>query len=374
MKLSEYHQIWCVDTEYVSQTGEHPSPVCFCAVELRTGEQQVVWLEEGVPSSPPIPLGSDVLYVTYSARAELIVHLLLGWPLPVNVLDLHVEHLLQTNGQRWENCKLSTLCRQLGFPAPVEEHKEAMRDRILKGPPFTTQERKAILEYCLQDAQMLLEPTRRMFNDLDLSQAVGARGEFMQVAARADHHGIPVDSEAYEALRRHVTSVWRRFVVELDRCGLYEDGHFHHSRLDQLVTKHNLPWPRTDKGNLHTDKETWTDMAEMAPELVGPYAELRRISSWLREGLDLQVGKDGRSRPNTFPFAQKAGRTSPSGSSIFAQPKWLRGLLKPESETSLFYADYSQQEPGLAGYLSGRPGVASLLPPSVWEFLRGVDD
>jgi hypothetical protein len=163
MRLVDFREIWCVDTEFIIMAGERPSPVCICAVEARSGEQRLLWFVDNALSTTPIPLGEDVLYDTYSARAEFGVHLVLGWSLPANVLDLHVEHLRLTNGRRWETCKLTSLRRQLGLSAPADDHKEMMRQRILQGPPFTDQERDQILAYCLDDARMLVEPLQLLF-------------------------------------------------------------------------------------------------------------------------------------------------------------------------------------------------------------------
>ena len=47
-------------------------------------------------AAPPYPVGQDVLFVAFAAAAELEVHLALGWPLPCNVLDLRVEHIVRS--------------------------------------------------------------------------------------------------------------------------------------------------------------------------------------------------------------------------------------------------------------------------------------
>jgi DNA polymerase-1 len=357
MRLTDFHDVLFVDTEFRSIPGERPNPICLCALSGITRNEYKIWLTDGAPTACPIPNDSGVLFVCYSARAELGVYLALGWALPVNVLDLHVEHLRLTNGQRWESCKLASLCRQLGFPSPANEHKEQMRRRIIDGPPFASDERENILTYCLDDARFLAAPLKALFGQADVDLAIRMRGEFMRVVARMEHHGIPIDVGSYEALRLGMPAIWQDFVVQMDKHHLYEGGSFRHNRLDQLVRSFDLPWPRTEMGNLRTDELSWAEMAALYPDLIGPYTDLRHIASWLRFGLDLRVGSDGRSRPNTMPFVQKAGRTSPSGSFIFSHPKWLRSLLKPEPSTALLYADYSQQEPALASFFSGDPGL-----------------
>jgi hypothetical protein len=46
----------------------------------------------------PFNVGTDAVFVAYYASAELGCFLELGWPLPVNVVDLFVEHRCETNG------------------------------------------------------------------------------------------------------------------------------------------------------------------------------------------------------------------------------------------------------------------------------------
>jgi DNA polymerase I-like protein with 3'-5' exonuclease and polymerase domains len=70
--------------------------------------------------------------------------------------------------------------------------------------------------------------------------------------------------------------------------------------------------------------------------------------------IDLSVGSDGRNRCLLSPFHSRSGRNQPSNSKfIFGASEWLRGLIRPEPGTGLAYIDWSQQEFGIAAYLSG---------------------
>src|SRR5258708_30887937 len=116
-----------------------------------------------------------------------------------------------------------------------------------------------------------------------------------------------------------------------------------------------IPWPKTPGGNLRTDQDTWELMAAAVPEVFDPYKDLRGMLRWLRGDLDLRVSDDGRSRPKTFPFDPKTGRTSPRGSCFFSCPRWMRGLIRAPIVSRLFYADIPQQQPALMVVLSGDP-------------------
>ena len=47
---------------------------------------------------PPFSIARDSLFVAYYASAEIGCYLSLGWPMPVNVLDLYIEFRNLTNG------------------------------------------------------------------------------------------------------------------------------------------------------------------------------------------------------------------------------------------------------------------------------------
>src|SRR5258708_36060341 len=113
-----------------------------------------------------------------------------------------------------------------------------------------------------------------------------------------------------------------------------------------------IPWPKTPGGNLRTDQDTWELMAAAVPEVFDPYKDLRGMLRWLRGDLDLRVSDHGRSRPKTFPFDQKTGRTSPSASSIFSCPRWMRRLIRAPVGSRLCHADFAQQEPARIRFLS----------------------
>ena len=107
----------------------------------------------------PFDVGPDALFVAYFASAELGCFLELGWPLPENVLDLYVEHRVETNGE-------PTLCgdgllgalslRGLGHIDAGE--KDAMRRLVCDQHQWTAEERRKILDYCASDVDGLAAP------------------------------------------------------------------------------------------------------------------------------------------------------------------------------------------------------------------------
>jgi len=86
---------------------------------------------------------------------------------------------------------------------------------------------------------------------------------------------------------------------------------------------------------------------------VAPMRELRVSLSQMRLA-ELAVGPDGRNRCLLSAFRSKTGRNQPSNAKfIFGPAVWLRGLIQPRPGFGLAYVDWSQQEFGIAGALSG---------------------
>jgi hypothetical protein len=153
--LRLFVEIWLHDFEFVSRPGERPDVVCLAARELRSGRTLRLWRDE-LGAQPPYRIGRDVLFVNFVANAECACHLALGWPLPQNVLDLSPVFRNLTNG-RWTPAGKGLIgaLRYYGLDAIGTKQKDAARDRIQKGWPFTPAEREWILTYCLSDVEAL---------------------------------------------------------------------------------------------------------------------------------------------------------------------------------------------------------------------------
>ena len=152
-----FREIWLVDFEFSAPPGERPQVVCLVAQELDSGRTLRVWQGElqGM-DRPPYPIDEDTLFVAYYASAEIGCHLALGWPLPVNVLDLFTEFRNATNGLPLPcGAGLLGALAWYGLGSVEAAEKESMRELALRGGPWTEAERKALLDYCESDVAAL---------------------------------------------------------------------------------------------------------------------------------------------------------------------------------------------------------------------------
>jgi hypothetical protein len=154
--LERFEEIWCGDTEFISAPGEHPDVLCFCAVERRTGQSIRIW-EDQFGAAPPFRMDDRAAFVCFTAMAECGCFLAKRWPLPKNIIDLSPMFRCYINGREPPAAGKGLIgaLSHFGFDTVGEKYKDAMRKRILKGRPFSPEERAKILDYCFSDVVQL---------------------------------------------------------------------------------------------------------------------------------------------------------------------------------------------------------------------------
>src|SRR5262245_30367395 len=319
--LSAYREVWLVDTEFSQPPGERPIPVCLVAREFRSGRTLRLWQDDlRGRRTPPYPIGPDVLFVAYLASAELGCHLALGWPLPARILDLYVEFRNQANGLSPPNgFGLLGALTYHGLDAMDAAEKGAMRELAIRGGPWTSAEREALLAYCESDVIALDRLLPAMLPRLDLRRAVACRGRYMRAVARMEHAGIPIDVPTLARLRAGWEAIQDRLIQEVDvRFGVFDGRTFKAERWEAWLARNGVPWPRLESGEPALDDDTFREMARARPD-VALMRELRASLSQLRLR-ELAVGSDGRNRTLLSPFRARTGRNQPSNSKFIFGP------------------------------------------------------
>jgi len=353
LRAMEFAQVWLFDFEFSAPPGERPKPICLVAWELISGRKMRIWQYRLLSmKTPPYDIGKDSLFVAYYASAEMGCHLSLGWPMPANVLDLYTEFRNSTNGLTLP-CGKSLLgaLKWFGLDGIEVFEKDSMRQLALRGGSWTTEERKALLEYCESDVAALAKLLPKMTPDLDIHRAL-LRGRYMKAAAQIEYYGVPIDTEVFGLLRNNWDLIQENLIAQIDSdYGIYEGRTFKVARFEDWLIKNNIPWPKLDSGKLDLKDNTFREMARTNPE-IAPLRELRVTLSQMRLS-ELSVGKDGRNRCLLSAFSARTSRNQPSNKEfIFGPAVWLRGLIRPESGNGLAYIDWSQQEFGIAAALS----------------------
>jgi hypothetical protein len=360
-KISDFDEIIFADFEFVSALGERPYVVCLAWHEASTGRTHCLWRDE-LGDAPPYRIDDRTLYICFVGNAELGCHLALNWLLPKNVLDLNPVFRCIANGRTVPQGRgLLGAMAYYGLEAISTKEKETMRKRIMRGWPFTPEEREKILRYCVSDVDETVALLTRMLPDFDLDIALHW-GEFVSVLAKMEHRGVPIDMDIFPQLAdEHAWAFVRDAMVpEIDsRYGVYVkdkqgDWHFSMEKFAQYLEREGIAWPLTEKGKLSTKRKTFEDMSKGHPQLEA-LRQLRHTRDKMRK-IKLAVGADGRNRTVLWPFKSKSSRTQPKASQwIFSPAIWLRSLIKPEPEMAVAYVDWSSMEFMVGASLSGDP-------------------
>jgi len=338
--------------EDASRAGERPRPVCMVARDLITGQTWKLWRGE-FGSAPPFPIGPDALFVAFYASAELGCFRALGWPMPANILDLFTEFRDRTNGlQTPAGAGLVGALTYFGLDSLGSQEKDDLRTLVLRGGPWSSQEREAILAYCETDVAALERLLPAMAPELDLPRAL-LRGRYMAAAAAIEFTGVPIDVATLGLLRQHWTDIQDDLIASIDaEYGVFAGRSFRAQRWAEYLIANNIPWPRLESDRLDLSDDAFREMARIHPK-VAPIRELRGELSDLRLN-DLAVGADGRNRTILSAFRSRTGRNQPSNARfIFGPSVWLRGLIQPPRGHGVAYVDWCQQEFGIAAALSG---------------------
>jgi DNA polymerase I len=338
--------------EFGGCDGNRPRPVCMVAHDLLSGQRWRIWRGD-FGTAPPFPIGPDTLFVAYMASAELGCFRALGWLAPARILDLYVEFRNLTNGRYMAHGKgLLGALIAFGIDGIDAHEKEAMRDLILAGGPWTAAERADILDYCASDVVGLEKLLPAMLPHIDLPRAL-LRGRYMAASAAMEFNGVPIDTELLNRLREHWGDIQGELIGAIDADYHVFDGRsFRRDWFEAFLVHESIPWPRLKSGVLDLTSSTFREMAKAYP-IIAPLYELRHALSALRLNA-LTVGDDGRNRTVLWAFASKTGRNQPSNTKyIFGPSVWIRGLIKPEPGYAIAYIDYGNQEFGIAAALSG---------------------
>ena len=320
-----------------------------------------LWQDE-LGAEPPFPIDDDTLFVAYFASAELGCFLALGWPAPTRVLDLYAEFRNATNGIPLPGGRsyLSALSHH-GISAITAEQKTEERALVMGGGPWSTAERRRIMDYCQTDVDPLGALLERMLPGIlarpnGFGQAL-LRGRYMAAVAMMEHTGVPIDYETLERLRAHWDDIKLDLISAIDKdYGVYEGTVFKSGLFAGYLADNGFDWPRTETGRLQLDQDTFRDMAKRYPKLE-PLKELRHALSELRLE-KLAVGLDKRNRTLLSPFGASSSRNTPSNNKfIFGPSVWLCGLIKPPEGKALAYVDWKSQEVAIAAQLSGDPAL-----------------
>ena len=283
----------------------------------------------------------------------------LGWPAPARVLDLFAEYCDHRNGRDGESGRsLLAALMHFGLDSIGTVHKKQMIDRILKGPPFTEEERRDILDYCWSDVYALERLLPAMLPDIEWKGAL-VRGRYAHAVAAMETAGIPVNAALLDEVVARWSEIQGGLIREIDRdYGVYDGTTFKADRFEAFVERHGIPWPRRQKRkgqasaawrSTPTPSATWRRSSPSWRRSRSCAMRLARCAKMMsrsaRTAAPGRVSARSRRRRRATSRARQSFCT--------AQSKWIRHFIQPEPGHALVYFDFSAEEVGIAAALSG---------------------
>jgi hypothetical protein len=333
-----------------------------CAREYRSGREFRLWRDDLQRPAAPFDTGPESVMIAFAAVAELSCFLELGWPLPLNVLDLFAEHRVTTNGAKplCGDSLIGALAIR-GLTHMNVGEKDTLRRLILDQSTWSADERSAIIDYCMTDVDALAALLPAIPIELPFALL---RGRYGAAVARMERAGIPIDVPLYCLAVERWDDLKRDLIADVDaEFGVYDDGHFRQARFKYWLDSHRITnWPHTEvSGVLALDDDSFLEQIALHPDLpeLQTLRELRATLGRMRL-IGLEIGADGRNRAALMPFRAITGRNLPSASKyIFGPARWLRGFIKPTEGFGLAYLDFASEEVALAAALSGDACLAA---------------
>jgi DNA polymerase-1 len=385
-----FREIWVWDSEYYpglglangGREGDPITPLCYAALELRTGRLVQWW--QGEPNrGPPFRLAKDVLVVSHLLTADHGFAQAMGWGKPPRALCTYVEFRHLVNDARVKAGDrpkgFHSLAGALRYFREDEldiVHKDDMRDRIILGPPSVA-ERETIQRYNVDDVHACARVFKRLVPTIPSWPHALFRGDFQWALSLQERRGIPLNLAAFERLRSRFVDIRTELVATVDRrYGCYDidrDGpHFRDRKFRNYLQCQGIEWPLLASGELDKQGETFRDMALAYPQLADLH-ELRKVLGQLRSN-KLAVGNDGRNRTMFGPYGAKTGRNAPSNSKfIFGPSKCLRFLIEPPPGRALIYRDFKQEEFRILAVQSRCPAMLAVCESDdVYQTIAGM--
>ncbi|MDB5306433.1 MAG: hypothetical protein JWO38_635 [Gemmataceae bacterium] len=312
-------------------------------------------------------------FVVHGAHAELLFCRLAGIRFPDRHVDTLTRGVLLTHASTFEpvggayaQAGLAALTTKFGIPFVGADDKDEIRDSILHLRHREEFGMPAVAAYCTADARACL----RLAGPLneEVARTCGANAgrnltvlfePYAQDMADVAAKGIRFDRDGWDRLlvsagvyRDRLLRVMRQYGYDHDGGGLGV------SAFKIMVTQLGLAraWPRTPTGQLRTREADLKDRRHLHEALRAAH-RLIQFDALMGQRLGDRVDRDGRLRCGILPFAQRSSRTSTVRPNLMGIPGELRPLLLPDEGCKFVHFDYSQQEPGVAGYLSHDTGL-----------------
>jgi DNA polymerase I len=371
--VNHFRLVVVVDFEYEVTDGDLPNVLCMVAYvldeHLRYLRTIRTWRGE-FGARPPFDTGLNTLVVAYAAWAELQCFMVLGWPFPTHVLDLHTTFLATSNILRPYNPDetykkprkgLSNACCAYGIDGWEAIDKPTIAKDIGEGR-WQRYGKDGVFDYCEEDVKDSAKLLRRQirgygrFAPIDVERVLHWSCYSGRAVAEIQARGMCINMHLWNAVQANKAAVIGHLCRRFDPSYGSEDpifdaaGSWSYARFERwLISVGVVAWPRLDSGALDVSSDAFKLMSHVAG-VAGIHA--LRDSLRVIANAKLPIGRDGRNRPSLFPFGTATGRNA-HARSLFNAHAGMRSFMVAPPDRILVYLDWRTQEIGVVASLSG---------------------
>jgi len=328
-------------------------------------------------TSPPFDIGSDALFVAYSAWAEMTCFKVLSWEFPVYIFDQHTAYLAASNillpydpneMRKKPRKRLSDACRAYGIEGWERIDKEDISKAIGNGTWRERYSPQEVVDYCEEDVKMsvrLLRAQLQRYCDqrghtllpaADVERVVWWSNYSAKAVALIQARGMPIDVALWNLVQENKKAVIGELLRQFDPSHSDDDpiytseGEWSYVRFERYLVRSGVSaWPRLESGALDISSDAFRMMSHL-PGIAELHA-LRDSLGFIVKAR-LPIGRDGRNRPSLFPFCTATGRNA-HAKSLYNAHAGMRSFMVFPPDTIGAYLDWRTQEVGIAAVQSG---------------------
>jgi hypothetical protein len=343
-----FREVVVCDFEYEVAPGDLPDVLCMVAYILDENLRHVrrirLWRGE-FGTAPPFDTGPDVLFVAYSAWAEMTCFKVLRWKFPIHVFDLHIAYLAASNVllphcpeevRKKPRKRLPDACRAYGIEGWERIDKDTIAKAIGDGTWREHYSPEEILDYCAEDVRMEALLLRAQLQGragllpADVERVLHWSNYAAKSVALIQARGMPIDMVLWNLIQENRAAVIGELLRQFDPSygtddPIYTpDGEWSYARFERwLFATGVAAWPRLDSGRLDTDSDAFRLMYHV-PGIEKLHALRDSLGTIIRA--KLPIGHDGRNRPSLFPFGTATGRNA-HAKSLYNAHAGMRSLM-----------------------------------------------
>jgi DNA polymerase I-like protein with 3'-5' exonuclease and polymerase domains len=339
-------------------------PVCAC---LAYEDGTVLRVHDRWNELASILTDPQHTFLVHGCHAELQFCRRVRLPFPRRFVDTALMSVMLLHSTAFEHgdrvyreAALARMAARYGVLCFSEEDNDEIRLSILRGTYLRDYGMERVLDYCLSDARACLQLYEHLCDHFLKACGPQAWNNLVELyqpyallMAEVANKGLRFDGNAWDRALAVAPRYRQRLLAQMRESGYDHDGEGLGPRgFQKMISSLGLGrvWPRTPTGEFSRKDDHLKSFRDI-PAIAATYG-LMQFDKFVAQEIGSLVDGDGMLRCSILPLAQRTGRNSTVQPNLMGIPAALRPVLLADEGCKLVLFDYTQQEPGIAGYLS----------------------